>query len=62
MKKAFTFALQVIATMIIYTSVLYLWYLIDHGIKTFDWSLLVQGLIFSLIYVPFSNWWTKRKT
>lgn len=61
MKKAATFAFQVIVTTVIYTACLYLWYLIDHGIKEFDWSLLVQGLLFSILYVPFSSWWNKKK-
>ncbi len=61
MKKAATFAFQVIVTTVIYTACLYLWYLIDHGIKEFDWSLLVQGLLFSILYLPFSSWWNKKK-
>lgn len=61
MKKAATFVFQVIVTAIIYTVCLYLWYLLDHGIKEFDWTLIVQGLLFSILYVPFSNWWNKKK-
>lgn len=61
MRKAATFAVQVVATTVIFTACLYLWYLIDHGIKEFDWTLIIQGLAFSLIYVPFSNWWKKSK-
>ncbi len=61
MKKAATFAFQVIVTTVIYTACLYLWYLIDHGIKEFDWSLLVQGLLFSILYLPLSSWWNKKK-
>lgn len=55
MKKAVTFLLQVIFTTIIYTAVLYLWQLFDHETKQFDWTLLVQGLIFSILYVPLTN-------
>ena len=62
MRKAAIFTLQVIVIAIIFTALLYLWYLIDHGIKEFDWSLLAQGLLFSIIYVPLTNWWNKRKT
>lgn len=62
MKKAAVFAIQVVVITIIYTALLYLWYLIDHGIKSFDWSLLVQGLAFSIIYVPFSYRIRNRKT
>lgn len=61
MKKAATFIFQVIVTTIIYTACLYLWYLLDHGVKEFDWTLIVQGLLFSILYVPFSNWWNKKK-
>lgn len=61
MKKAATFVFQVIVTAIIYTVCLYLWYLLDHGVKEFDWTLIVQGLLFSILYVPFSNWWNKKK-
>lgn len=61
MKKAATFVFQVIVTAIIYTACLYLWYLLDHGVKEFDWTLIVQGLLFSILYVPFSNWWNKKK-
>lgn len=61
MKKAATFVFQVIVTTIIYTACLYLWYLLDHGVKEFDWTLIVQGLLFSILYVPFSNWWNKKK-
>ena len=61
MKRAASFVLQVMVTTIIFTVCLYLWYLFDHGIKEFDWSLLVQGLLFSIIYVPFSNWWNNSK-
>lgn len=61
MKKAATFVFQVIVTTMIYTACLYLWYLLDHGVKEFDWTLIVQGLLFSILYVPFSNWWNKKK-
>lgn len=61
MKKAAVFAFHVVVTTVIFTACLYLWYLIDHGIKEFDWTLIIQGLGFSIIYVPFS-WWKKRKT
>lgn len=61
MKKAATFVFQVIVTTMIYAACLYLWYLLDHGIKEFDWTLIVQGLLFSILYVPFSNWWNKKK-
>lgn len=61
MKKTATFIFQVIVTTIIYTACLYLWYLLDHGVKEFDWTLIVQGLLFSILYVPFSNWWNKKK-
>lgn len=61
MKKAATFVFQVIVTTMIYTVCLYLWYLLDHGVKEFDWTLIVQGLLFSILYVPFSNWWNKKK-
>lgn len=61
MKKAATFVFQVIVTTMIYTVCLYLWYLLDHGVKEFDWTLIVQGLLFSVLYVPFSNWWNKKK-
>ncbi len=61
MKKAVTFVFQVIVTTMIYTACLYLWYLLDHGVKEFDWTLIVQGLLFSILYVPFSNWWNKKK-
>lgn len=61
MKKAVTFVFQVIVTTMIYTVCLYLWYLLDHGVKEFDWTLIVQGLLFSILYVPFSNWWNKKK-
>lgn len=60
MKKAVVFIGQVVVTTILYTASLYLWYLFDHGIKEFDWSLLVQGLLFSVLFVPFSNWWSKK--
>ncbi|GEM_PF-3111020 len=62
MKKAITLVVQVLATTIIFTVCLYLWYLIDHGIKEFDWSLLVQGLLFSLLFVPVTNYWNKKKS
>ena len=61
MKKAATFIFQVIVTTMIYTACMYLWYLLDHGVKEFDWTLIVQGLLFSILYVPFSNWWNKKK-
>lgn len=61
MKKAATFVFQVIVTTMIYTVCLCLWYLLDHGVKEFDWTLIVQGLLFSVLYVPFSNWWNKKK-
>lgn len=61
MKKAATFVFQVIVTTMIYTACMYLWYLLDHGVKEFDWTLIVQGLLFSILYVPFSNWWNKKK-
>lgn len=61
MKKAATFIFQVLVTTMIYTACLYLWYLLDHGVKEFDWTLIVQGLLFSILYVPFSNWWNKKK-
>lgn len=61
MKKVATFVFQVIVTTMIYTACLYLWYLLDHGVKEFDWTLIVQGLLFSILYVPFSNWWNKKK-
>ena len=61
MKKVATFVFQVIVTTMIYTVCLYLWYLLDHGVKEFDWTLIVQGLLFSILYVPFSNWWNKKK-
>ena len=61
MKKTATFVFQVIVTTMIYTVCLYLWYLLDHGVKEFDWTLIVQGLLFSILYVPFSNWWNKKK-
>ncbi len=60
MKKAATFAYQVIITAVIFTACLYLWNLIDHGIKEFDWGLLMQGLITSIIYVPLSSWWKQK--
>lgn len=41
MKKAAVFASQVVLSTVFFTALLYLWYLIDHGIKVFDWSLLV---------------------
>lgn len=62
MRKAITFVIQVLATTIIFTVCLYLWYLIDHGIKEFDWSLLVQGLLFSLLFVPVTNYWNSKKS
>lgn len=62
MKKSATFVFQVFVTTIIFTACLYVWYLFDHGIKEFDWSLLVQGLMFSILYVPFSNWWNQKKS
>lgn len=62
MKKATVFAAQVVANAIIFTALLYLWYLIDHGIKDFDWSLLAQGFLFAIFFTPFSNWWYKRKS
>lgn len=61
MRKAVTFAIQVIVTTIIWTACMYLWYLIAHEVKGFDWSLLLQGFVFSIIFVPFSNWWDKKK-
>lgn len=61
MKKAATFAFQVIVTTIIFSACMYVWQLIDHGIKGFDWSILVQGLLFSILYLPFSSWWNKKR-
>lgn len=61
MKKVVVFVAQVLVATIVYTALLYLWYLFDHGEKEFDRSLLVQGLVFSIIYVLFSNWWNKRR-
>lgn len=62
MKKVAIFAIQIIVATIIFDACMYVFNLIDHGTKDFDWTLLIQGLIFAIIYVPFSNWWTKKKS
>lgn len=61
-KKVADFTIQVIVCTIIFTGCLYIWSLLDHGITGFDWSFLVQGVIFSLIYVPLSSQWKQRKS
>lgn len=55
------FVAQVAVVTVIYTGLLYLWGLMSDGTYSFDGSLLVQGLVFSIIYVPLSGWWKRRK-
>ncbi len=62
MRKFVVFVGQVLVTTVVYAALMYLWGLFDDGVREFDWGLLVQGLVFSIIYVLFSNWWNKRRS
>ena len=59
-KKILKIVVQIVVTAIIYTITLWLFGYIFDGISAFDWMLLLQGLIFSIIFVPFSNWMSRR--
>lgn len=60
-KKILNFIIQVIETAVIYIVILWLFNIIFDKDYSFGWSLLLQGVIFSLIFVPISRWSTRKK-
>ncbi len=56
------FIVTVIVLAIIFSFVYWLIGLIFHGDSTFDWTTLIQGLIFALIYVPLARYMRKKRS
>ena len=60
-KRIIAVLVHIIAVAIIYTLVLWLFNYIFDGNSAFGWTLMLQGLTFAVIYVPFSNWMSRRR-
>ncbi len=54
-KKILVFCLQVLALTLMFSFLYWLMGLLADGTRSFDWTILVQGLVFSLIFIPISN-------
>lgn len=60
-KKILTFIMQVLVAMIGFTACMWLFQVIFDKESGFSIELLVQGLIFAIIYVPLAPWISKCK-
>ena len=58
--KVINISVQIIVTAVIYAIMLWLFDYVFEDISAFGWRQLLQGLIFAVIFVPISNWMSKR--
>lgn len=62
MKKTIIYiASQILATTLCYTVIMWLLQVIFDKSTSFTFGLLIQGLIFAILYVPLSLWLSKRR-
>ncbi len=59
-KKIITFILQVITVTACFTICMWLFNVVFDKESAFNVEMLLQGLVFSIIYVPLSSWWSAR--
>lgn len=55
-KKVLTFIAQVLSTTVVFTFVLWLFNAAFDRNFAFSYEMLIQGLVFSILFVPFSRW------
>ncbi len=60
-QKIIIFVTQILVSTVIYTFLIWIFNLIFDKDSSFDFGMLFQGFLFSIIYVPFSRWMTDRK-
>ncbi len=59
-KKVLSFVIEVVVGAAIYTLILWLFEVIFDTDTVFSSKMLIQGIVFSLLFVPFSRWQQRK--